>query len=65
MNVVLLVGYVQGRSRIAKLFCQAKIDDVDLTGSFAHAHDKIGWFYIAVEEGVGMYVLYSGYLATI
>ncbi len=46
--LVLLVRNVQMSARIAVLFCQAKVNHIDLVATLSIAHQKIVWFDVAV-----------------
>jgi hypothetical protein len=50
---VLFIGDV-GTFVITEFFCEAKVDDIDKVGAMPSAHDKVGGFYVAVDEVVRM-----------
>lgn len=58
--LVLSVGDVKVRLRVAVLLSETKVDDVDLVASFADAHEEIVGLDIAVDEVARMDVLDAG-----
>ena len=50
MEFILLVRNMGGRPSIAEFLGEAEIDYVNHMGGFPSAHDKIGWFDIAVHD---------------
>ena len=54
---VLAVGDVDVGLRVPVLLGQAKIDDVDLVGPLAQAHEEVVGLDVAVDEALGVHVL--------
>ena len=51
-----------GAIAIAKLLCEAKVDDIDEVGAMTCAHDKVGWLDVAMDEVVRMNKFDAGQL---
>lgn len=64
MMLVLVIGDVGASSRVAELFCEAKVDDIDdvvfAPRLCAFGHDEVCGFDVAVDKIVRMYVLDAG-----
>jgi hypothetical protein len=58
--LVLSVRDVQVGLRVAKLFCKAEIDDVDLVATLSNSHQEVVGLDIAMDEVTGMDVFDPG-----
>ena len=54
---VLTIWYVEVGLRVAVLFCQSKVDDIDLISTLSDSHQEVVRLDITVDEGFGMDVL--------
>jgi hypothetical protein len=52
MKVVLLVGDMEERPRVAEFFSEPKVDDIDHARGLACAHDKVCGLDVAVDEAM-------------
>lgn len=43
---------------VTELLSQPKVDDIDLVGSLAQAHQKVVWLDVAMDEALAVNVLY-------
>lgn len=57
---VLTIWYVEVGLRVAVLFRQSKVDDIDLISTLSNSHQEVVRLDITVDERFGMDVLNTG-----
>jgi hypothetical protein len=58
--LVLAIGNVQVRFRIAVFFRKTKVDDVDLVAALTYSHEEVVWLDVAMDERFCVDVFNSG-----